>query len=327
VIEERGNQIRCFQDRELRPEPEPLVWPLVYPGRITLLAGRENSGKSWLAAGIASAMANGGRFLGRQLSPSATLFLGMDESEEDTHRNLLDFGPVPWDWSLRYVEAPGAAPTVNLMEDLKDDQVCRDKWGTENVGEAPAILVVDSFSQLLARTDRQHSENEATATTTVVRLLQDLQRIHPEMAILILHHTTKKTGQSRGSSAITAAVDVVATLKNQNAVGKEDGSRTLQVEKARRGWTGTLRIRLEGEKGSRSYELMDSAKERQVKLEKEILAYLDAHPGESTTRIVDEIAGRSTTIRETVKALTQAGRIVTIQEGQTLRHYPEGWTQ
>ncbi|MCX5760904.1 MAG: AAA family ATPase [Gemmatimonadetes bacterium] len=77
---------------ELLAEPDPVVPPFLFRGRVTLLAGREKLGKSTLVAHAAAALSRGEEFLGATLAAGRVLWYSLDEGLNDTVRRFQALG-------------------------------------------------------------------------------------------------------------------------------------------------------------------------------------------------------------------------------------------
>jgi putative DNA primase/helicase len=182
----------------LRTAPPPVPWvvePLLAQGCVTMLAGREGTGKSMLALAMAAAIGHGADVAGLGCRPGRVLYVDAENGEREAHRRIHGLGGVA-PGSLGYVEASGFSLASHLAElnALVEDR-------------CPDVLMLDSLRSLAPGLDENDSQQAEAALRPVVRLTQAR-----EMATLILHHAGKVGTEYRGSTAIGAAVELGFTL-------------------------------------------------------------------------------------------------------------------
>lgn len=178
-------------------EPPPVPWivePILAASCVTMLAGREGTGKSMLALALAAAIGHGASVAGLECKAGRVLYVDAENGEREAHRRIRGLGVAPA--GLIYLEAAA----FNLRADVG--------LIGEAVSEyAPSVVVLDSFRSLAPGLDENDSGAAEAALRPLVRLAQTR-----EIAILVLHHASRVSGEYRGSTAIGAAVELGFTL-------------------------------------------------------------------------------------------------------------------
>jgi len=178
-------------------EPPPVPWvvqPLLARSCVTMLAGREGTGKSMLALALAAAIGHGASIAGLDCQPGRVLYVDAENGEREAHRRIRGLGVPPH--GLVYLEADAFS--------LRADVGLLDAAITEH---KPTVVVLDSLRSLAPGLDENDSGAAEGVLRPVVRLAQTR-----EVAVLVLHHASRASGEYRGSTAIGAAVELGFTL-------------------------------------------------------------------------------------------------------------------
>jgi len=193
------------------PDPK---W--VLPGYLTeglaVLAGRPKIGKSWLALGLADAIAQGGMALGNvQVEAGDVLYLGL----EDTQRRLQK--------RLRAVRQgkPGTSRLEVVTSWPKLDQGGLDQlrlWLTRHPDAR--LIVIDTFQKVRGKPPSKNSgvyEADYDAVGGLKALADEFG-----VAILAMLHLRKAVADDpldeiSGSTGLTGAVDSILILKRDRA--------------------------------------------------------------------------------------------------------------
>ena len=194
----------------------PVRWvvPGLLPEGVTLLAGKPKLGKSWLALGVAVAVASGGVALGtRPVERGEVLYLALEDNRRTLQKRLgkvLDGGPVPeglqfaTDWA-RMDE--GGAETL-------------DDWLA--VHPDGRLVVVDILKRVRPRVSPSRSVYDAD-----YEAMEAMQRLAAEhgAALLVVHHTRKLAAvdpvdEVSGSTGLSGGADGIMVLKRDR--GKAD---------------------------------------------------------------------------------------------------------
>jgi hypothetical protein len=199
-----------FSARELMatklPEPRWAV-PGILPEGLTLLAGKPKAGKSFLALGLAVAVAAGGTALGQvQVEQGAVLYAAL----EDTKRRLQDrlaahLGDDAVPDSLHFmlqVPRQGDGGLEWLLSWAQSHQDAR-------------LLVVDTLARFRPPVDgRGSAYDQDYAALVGLKRIADSCRV----AVVVIHHTRKQAASDpldevSGTHGLAGAADAVQVLK------------------------------------------------------------------------------------------------------------------
>jgi hypothetical protein len=182
----------------LRDAPvEPLSWlaeGVLAPGMLTLLSGRETTGKSTVASALASAVSRGTDVAGIACRRCPVLVLDAENPPWVVKARVHAFDP-----DLSAFEHVAVEPGVfQLAHRLAEVEALIAAIGA-------GLLVLDSLASLVGDMD----ENSAASVEGVLGRLRALLR-RRDCAGLLLHHAAKgNDGEGfRGSTAISAGVDL-----------------------------------------------------------------------------------------------------------------------
>lgn len=190
-------------------EPNYVVRPYV-PEGVTLWCGRPKLGKTTILRQLAHQANIGGSFLGEPCNASEVWFLSLEEGERVMRKKLAQTCPNPEE--LRGVrlefEWPQGEPGVKLLRE-------RLRARTD---ERPVLLIVDSLTRFrMPASERANAFNE---DYNAVKLLADLAKEFPGLAIVVLHHTTKAMPDDpvsaiSGTYGLSAAADSYCVMLKQ----------------------------------------------------------------------------------------------------------------
>lgn len=223
----------ALEDSTLLEPPAAVVPPFLFGGRVTLLSGREKSGKSTLLANAAAALSRGATFLGTELEARRVLWISLDESIGDTVRRFHALGADPERLVLS-IDTPNAATLEPVLRDGDFSLVC-----------------IDTLNELLLGRSMNRSEEVLPVLRPIVEVIRD-----SGAAGCIIAHAGKSSGQYLGSVTIGGLVDAPLSLKRvitSNAVSLDPGAEIDEEEAADDGrriltgptrWGGKLRMRL-----------------------------------------------------------------------------------
>lgn len=178
-------------------EPPKVVIPrIALSGRVTLLAAAEKVGKSTLMGQAVAAMTKGETFLGRPCLPGYAVWMTLDEPTNDCVIRLVDHGAVQ-----NRVAVVEDRPTWNELYDILDHT-------------KPAVLVIDTLTEWAV--SEVGDLNSAHAWTPFLKTLRDQVARKRDVAVVMLHHMTKKGSGYADSRAIGAGVDVILEMKRHD---------------------------------------------------------------------------------------------------------------
>ena len=195
---------------ETKFPPVPWVIPgFVVPG-LTILAGAPKIGKSWLAMGMASALATGGRVFGEiKVEMGDVLLLAL----EDTERRLKERLEKMWVRGSIHLnirtEWPVGPECIRYLEAWMDEY-----------RETKAVFI-DTLQKVSGIVE-QNSYRETYNAAAGLKKIADRYSV----AIIVMHHTTKVVMQDfvhsvNGSVGLTGAADTVITMQRLRM--KNDG--------------------------------------------------------------------------------------------------------
>lgn len=192
------------------PELSYVIDRLIPVGALTVLAGREKEGKSLLALDLCFAVAGGDEWAGRATLAGTVLYLPAEDSARTVRDRLRlrSGGVMDRSRPLRVIPLSGVAladdHNPSGLDLNRPDQIAdlRDQIREMH----PVLLVLDCLREL--HSAKENDSDEMSATMRPLR-----QLAHDEhVAIVVIHHAAKgPDGGIRGSTAIAAASDVIAT--------------------------------------------------------------------------------------------------------------------
>ncbi len=200
------------------PELDWVVDGLFPAGSLTLFAGREKEGKSLAVLDAAASVAGGEEWAGRATTTGPVVYCPAEDSVRtvrDRLRKRIGDDLAADGRPLRVMPLTGVAIRPGEAAPRLDLNRPEEVAGLRRVVEEfrPVLLVLDCLRELHAA-----RENESDDMTVTLRPLRQLaHELH--VAVIVVHHASKGSGGSRGSTATAAACDSVATW-----VGAGDGA-------------------------------------------------------------------------------------------------------
>lgn len=192
--------------------PTPKSWLIqdwFGAGDLAVVRGAPGSGKTTLIAGLASAIAAGKQWFGRDTTGGAVMWIAAERSADTlrTFQAALGSATVP----LAVVDS-----AVNLsVKETADDLIDASKALASDTGYPVRALIIDTLSRTISGQD----ENSASVMSLVMQHCNEITKA-TGATVILLHHENK-SGGTRGSTAIDAAADCVievsATKKHRVA--------------------------------------------------------------------------------------------------------------
>jgi hypothetical protein len=203
------------------PQRQFLLDPLMTTKTLTLLYGPRGLGKTFVAMGIAWAVASGGSFLGwRAAKPRRVVYLDGEMAAAEMRDRLGLFGPVPdrLEFMLADLGTGSAIPDLGTVDGQTILMTLLGSW--------PDLLVIDNLASLAG-----FRTKDPDPWRQVQRFLLIMRRVRT--AVLVVHHANKE-GRQRGTSRHEDIVDLVMAIRRPADYRNGDGARfELHFEKAR----------------------------------------------------------------------------------------------
>jgi len=297
-----------LNDPTLLVEPVEAVPLLAVQGGVTLFSGREKTGKTTLVAWVVSQLTAAGAraaVLGVDVETGVTVgWYCVDERLNDAVRRFAGMGADPDRLWLN--------DTPRTMDDLITaigfDMAARPET---------RVVVLDTLSRILAASGVD-TNDAGPVEREVGRLVDALHRLG--VAAVLVYHTGKAGTTYRGSTALGAVVDDIATLRRRStstdsedgddfddAEGVDDGRRLLvQDGRYLRG-----RVQLVADARSGRYELYDKT----LAASSRVLNALTRGPAKSKTQLAQWAGGRRADTLAEITALLSQGAITQHSDG------------
>lgn len=288
-------------DLSLLEPPEPIAPPICYARRVTLLSGREKSGKSTLLANAAAAVSAGTEFLGTSLKENRVLWFALDEWRGDTVRRFTDLSANRHRLDLAF-EVPTATELDRILADGGYGLVC-----------------IDTLNELLMGVNL----NQSNEVLPRLRPFIEVIRKH-NAAGCIVSHASKGRGEYIGSVTIGGLVDAPLTLegprknRDKNMVDEADPDDDAPD-------TGVRRLHGSTRFGPKIHEWVSapdglhySLGKNAMTLEDRILRILAAGEVPSIEELAKRVGMRKDAVGKAVKQLVGIGRIVRGEHGLSL---------
>jgi hypothetical protein len=209
----------CMRDLRKKTFPaERWIVADLIPVGLTVLAGKSNTRKSWLALELAHAVALGEDFWGQRSDAGPVIYYALEDSLENTQDRCVAQNH-PADVDIDVVTDFDKAERTDVIETIgKDMAVSR-----------PNLVIVDTLSTLL----RSMDQNSPEAMTEALSRLQSLA-FEFGAAICVVHHAKKaKTDIDsldegdwydaiRGSTAIVNSADAKFLIDARRGKGETE---------------------------------------------------------------------------------------------------------
>jgi hypothetical protein len=200
-----GEALACLD----LPDPVYLARPWIVEG-VTLVVGRPKIGKTTLLRQLCHAANSGGAFLSSPVGAADVTFLSLEEGERLMRAKLRAMAvPLAQFRGIRFeFDWPqGALGADKLRERFESTPA-----------KGQRVVVVDSLQRFRAMPDR--TLPAFAQDYEAVRVLAELAKDFPGLAVLVLHHTTKATVDDpvaaiSGTYGLTAAADNYLILLRQ----------------------------------------------------------------------------------------------------------------
>ena len=285
----------------LEEEIEATSWAvagLLPAGGLSLLLGKPKAGKSTLARCLCKAVADGGRWLGRQCEAGPVVYLALEEKRAEVRRHFESLGVQSDDGIFVYCDR--LPPDVRPVE-----------WLTAMIQArsiAPALIVIDPLARFVSI--RDGGNDYMDATKQLEPLISYVRDSKAQTHIALVHHSRKAAGEhgdeSLGSTAILGSVDAAISLKREkdshrsvysiNRYG-EDLPESIVTLDAGTGWVSLGATKAEAAAKGCEDAILDFVAGREESVaHKDILA-------------ADGVTGRTATVQRAIHGLVDSGRL------------------
>jgi hypothetical protein len=261
---------------------------LAAAGRLTLLVAREKVGKSTLARAAAAAVSKGCAFLGQPTQQGTVLWVVLEELLADVVFKMARFD--------------ADSESVFLLQPLLEQRF--EGLREEVAAVRPRLLVIDTLASYVE--GEEIDENSSMAWT---RILNQLRRLAEEyqVAVILLHHATKRDGTYRGSTAIGASVDQIVEMHEGEA------NSTVRVFRCRGRWDiADYSVRFD--ETSMSYEYAGPMRETSdesvsVAAKRRMRNWLAEHSGAGKTEVTAQAGCRAADARSLFDEMLHEGEL------------------
>lgn len=276
-----------LEDPDARRTPATVAERLAWAGRVTMLAGREKSGKSTLLRWAVARRTCGDRvWSGPPVGePLGVLYYGQ-EVPVDVAADLDRLGA---DLDRVHI-ADMRTFTSRLPTLVRDVEALR-----------PALVVVDTLSTLTALMELD--PGSAADWEPVMDRLGALAQ-QSDAALVLSHHARKSDGEYRDSTAIGAGVDCILELRRAPAEGESVRSVTARARSALP--TSGFRYALHDTGAAPRLELVDGS----LSLEERVQRFVAHHEGCSQREVIGGVRGKDSEVRDGLKALCDDGPLI-----------------
>lgn len=285
--------------------------PGLIPPGLTLFAGQPKLGKTTFALDLAWNVSSGNDALGNVLTHQGdVLYVAAETGASE----LKDRADETWP-----DEAWPSALSVIPMDVLKDVgsqplYPIFEEWFVK--AERPALLVMDTFSALIAlRQDENERGRAQTADYKALRPYMQWASLR-NVAVLVLHHTNQRRLESgedwmnsiAGTNGLVGAADTVMLLRRQREEGLELLAKGRYLPESE--WTIVTR--------GRRHVLYDPVRstERLGDRMKHILDVVASNGGEAETGVIIEQSGmHPSTVKSYLHRLVERDVLVRMERG------------
>jgi len=290
----------------LEPLP-PVVWlveKIIQPASLSVFFGDPGCKKTFSLIDLGTHVASGKDWLGMKVSQGNVLYIDEDMGENELHSRIGN--------NLRANNCDGETPlrwkSMGGLDLGDEDHLIQ----LENIIRANkfSLVIIDAFADVIPGKD----EN---AVKDINPILIGLKRIANETncAFIIIHHSNK-TGGYRGSTAISAAIDLLVHVKSDESSDRI----TFKSEKFRYGKPFKFNATLES--SDDKFGLVQNSEqpgEGQRNLgiaQRAIIDYLSKNGPSFTKDILANANGATpTAIKQAINKMVENGYIHRVNEG------------
>jgi DNA-binding MarR family transcriptional regulator len=188
----------------LQPQP-PIQWIIenvFTPGSVTLVYGKQGSKKTWLMIDAVVSVALGDPWLGYPTRQSNTLIIDEESGKRRLGRRLTQV--------LHGHNGDENTPIFYTALEAFDLQKKAEIKHVKDLiaGTDAKLIFIDALMDVMPGAD----ENAVGDVSPIFHALRSIAE-DTDSAIIMIHHAAKGTGDYRGSTGISAAVDVIMKVE------------------------------------------------------------------------------------------------------------------
>lgn len=203
-----------------------LVNSLIERDTMAMMTGSPASGKSFLAVDLACSLVTGTPWLGYEVPKAVPVYYLSSESPHSVIRRM-----EAWRVNRGYDVLPDTLHITPYATTLATPGATRFSESlVDEMSNEAGLLIVDTWSRALPGIN----ENSAQEISSVIQEFDYLRKATGS-SVLVVHHTSKGTSDSRGSGALPAAMDTIFHVE------PGPDNRELSFVKNKDGGTGIIR--------------------------------------------------------------------------------------
>jgi AAA domain len=297
-------RLLSVQDLASLPPRRWLIPGLLPEGGLAGLFGATNSGKSFLALNSALSVASGFPWLGSDVERRPVIYVAAEghtglqdrvAAWQETHAGA-DLSQIHW-----------LTETANLLE---GGQVERVRATLESLPHRLGLLVIDTMARSMVG-------GEENSAKDVGRLIAAVDGLREGGAALIVHHSGHDGEHERGSSALRAAVDVMAKVERRDKHSRRFSLKCVKSRDAPEFGSIELDLELVGPSCVVSrWAAPEVAVEQAPDLDDRLLAYVEEHGPVSGSKVVKAVKGQRAEITwDALRGLEARSLLITTPKG------------